>query len=214
MTIHRLMMLGPPGAGKGTQAKILAEKLSIPHVSTGDMLREARRKGTDMGLKAAEYMNAGELVPDEVVIGIVNERLREVDAQGGFILDGFPRTPGQATALEEMGVKLDHVVNIQVADDVVVERLSGRLSCPKCGAVFHKTMNPPADEDECDACGHKGLFTRDDDKPEAIRQRLESYHSKTAPLIAFYREKKVLRDIDGDQDPQLVLGTITKAIDA
>lgn len=197
MSQYRLMMLGPPGAGKGTQAKLLAEKLSIPHVSTGDMLREARRAGTEMGKKAGEYMDAGKLVPDEVVIGIVRDRLDEEDAQRGFILDGFPRTRPQAEALAQMGVELDHVINIDVSDDEVVERLGGRLSCPECGAVYHRKASPPAEEDICDACGHQGLVTREDDKPETIRQRLKSYHGKTAPLIDFYEDRGVLRNVEG-----------------
>lgn len=212
MTTYRLMMLGPPGAGKGTQAKKLAEKLKIPHVSTGDMLREARRKGTEMGKKAAEYMNSGQLVPDEVVIGIVNDRLQEDDAAQGFILDGFPRTRGQAEALEAMGHLLDDVVNVSVDDEVVVERLGGRLSCPECGAVYHETNSPPETENRCDSCGHEGLIKRDDDQPEAIRERLRGYHEKTAPLINFYEEKGLLRNVDGAQAPEDVLDKILDII--
>lgn len=207
-------MLGPPGAGKGTQAKVLAEKLSIPHVSTGDMLREARRKGTEMGKKAAEYMNAGQLVPDEVVIGIVKDRLEEDDAAKGFILDGFPRTRAQAKALEAMGIELDAVINIQVDDEVVVGRLSGRLSCPECGAVYHEENNPPKEENTCDACGHEGLIKRDDDQPDAIRERLSGYHSKTAPLVEFYSEGGRLKNIDGVGEPKEVLNEILEAIGA
>lgn len=214
MTKYRLMMLGPPGAGKGTQAKSLAETLGIPHISTGDMLRDARRKGTELGRKAQEYMDAGDLVPDEVVIGIVHERLEEEDAQAGFILDGFPRTLPQAQALDEMGVELDKVINIVVSDDEVIRRISGRLSCPKCGAVYHKDANPPAQEDVCDACGSQGLVQREDDRPEVVKARLTTYQGQTAPLIDYYREQGILRDIDGAGDPQeitdAILGTINE----
>ena len=212
MSRYRLMMLGPPGAGKGTQAKRIAERLDIPHVSTGDMLREARRKKTELGQQAARYMDAGELVPDKVVIGIVRERLEEEDAQQGFILDGFPRTRPQAEALAEMGVELDFVINIDVADEEVVRRLGGRLSCPNCGAVYHRDANPPQTDDVCDACGHQGLITRDDDRPEAIRQRLKSYHEQTAPLIEFYTRREVLENVDGVGSPDEVEQTIVDRI--
>ena len=212
MERYRLMMLGPPGAGKGTQAKRLAEKFDIPHVSTGDMLRAARRKGTELGEKAAEYMDAGKLVPDEVVIGIVNERLDEDDAARGFILDGFPRTRPQAEALVDRGVNLDAVINIDISDDEVVDRLGGRRSCPECGAVYHIDANPPEQDDVCDSCGHQGLMTRDDDRPEAIRQRLDSYHEKTSPLIEFYEERDVLRNIDGIGSPDEVNATIVSEL--
>lgn len=214
MSQYRLMMLGPPGAGKGTQAKVLADQLGIPHVSTGDMLREARRKGTELGKKAEEYMNSGQLVPDEVVIGIVRERLEEKDAGVGFILDGFPRTRTQAEALDKMGITLDAVINIQVSDQVVVDRLSGRISCPECGAVYHRENNPPTTENVCDACGYEGLITRDDDKPEAIRERLSGYHNKTAPLIEYYQAKGILKNIEGVGTPTEVLESILSAIGA
>ena len=214
MSRYRMMMLGPPGAGKGTQAKRLAQRLAIPHVSTGDMLRDARRKETELGQKAAQYMNAGNLVPDEVVIGIVRERLEQDDAADGFILDGFPRTTPQAEALAEMGVELDAVINIDVSDDEVVRRLGGRLSCPDCGAVYHEDAKPPSTDDVCDVCGHQGLIKRDDDRPEAIRQRLTSYHKKTAPLIAFYEQRGVLENIDGASGPDEVTEAIIGRIGA
>lgn len=214
MSRRRLMMLGPPGAGKGTQAKRLSERFSIVHVSTGDMLREARRKKTELGREAAKYMDAGKLVPDEVVIGIVRERLEEEDARPGFILDGFPRTRPQAEALEEMGVELDAVLNIDVSDDEVVRRLGGRLSCPECGAVFHKEANPPSEPDVCDACGNRGLVTREDDRPEAIRERLESYHRQTSPLIEFYDQRDVLENIDGEKTPDEVTTEIVARLEA
>lgn len=213
MTTYRLMMLGPPGAGKGTQAKRLADRLDIPHVSTGDMLRDARRKGTSLGEKAAEYMNTGKLVPDEVVVGIVRERLERDDAQRGFILDGFPRTRGQAEALAQMGVELDAVLNIEVSDEEVVSRLSGRVSCPECGAVYHLETNPPSKENTCDSCGHTGLVRRDDDRPEAIRERLEEYHTKTAPLIEFYQQRGVVQNVDGEGTPDEVSAEISARIE-
>jgi adenylate kinase len=198
------MMLGPPGAGKGTQAKTLADSLQIPHISTGDMLREARRKQTQMGIEAARYMDAGQLVPDEVVIGIVRDRLAEDDARAGFILDGFPRTRPQAEALAQMGVELEAVLNLEVTDDEVVRRLGGRISCPSCGAVYHREFNPPRVDDQCDQCGHVGLVTREDDQPEAIRKRLEGYHAQTRPLIEFYDEQGVLVRIAGEESPERV----------
>lgn len=212
MTQHRLMMLGPPGAGKGTQAKRLAKRLDIPHVSTGDMLREARRKGTELGIKAAEYMDGGKLVPDDVVIGIVRERLDEEDARSGFILDGFPRTRPQAEALAEMGVVLDAVINVDVSDEEVVRRLGGRISCPNCGAVYHEEAKPPSTDDVCDACGHRGLIKRDDDRPEAIKERLKGYHELTAPLIEFYESKGVLKNIPGQGDPDEVMEKILEEL--
>lgn len=207
MTKTKLMMLGPPGAGKGTQAQRLSGRLSLPQISTGDMLREARRKGTELGKKAAEYMNAGDLVPDEVVIGIVRERLDEDDASDGFILDGFPRTVAQAEALAEMGVELEAVLNIQVPDEEVIKRLSGRRSCPECGAVYHVDFSPPSTEGVCDKCG-TDLIQRDDDKPEAISRRLEEYSAKTKPLVDHYDQKGKLLNIAGDKNP----GEVEKAI--
>ncbi|TXD35081.1 adenylate kinase [Lujinxingia vulgaris] len=212
MSKRRLMMLGPPGAGKGTQAKRIATVKSIPHISTGDMLREARRKGTEMGREAARYMDAGQLVPDEVVIGIVRDRLDEDDASQGFILDGFPRTRAQAEALQQMGIELDAVLNIVVSDEAVIGRLGGRISCPSCGAVYHEMFNPPATPDVCDACGNQGLIKRDDDQPAAIKKRLEGYHAQTAPLIAFYQEIGALVAIDGEQSPEEVHDAIAEVI--
>lgn len=212
MAKYRLMMLGPPGAGKGTQAKRLAGELGIPHISTGDMLRDARRKGTELGKKAEEYMSAGDLVPDDVVIGIVDERLKEDDAAGGFILDGFPRTLPQAEALNDMGVELDHVLNIVVADDEVIRRISGRLSCPDCGAIYHRDANPPAEEGVCDRCGNDGLEQRADDRPEVVKARLETYQRQTAPLIEYYRGQSVLRDVDGTGDPGHIADDILERV--
>ncbi|QDG52656.1 adenylate kinase [Persicimonas caeni] len=211
MAKTKLMMLGPPGAGKGTQAQQLAEKFDIPQISTGDMLRSARRKGTELGKEAAKFMDAGELVPDEVVIRIVKERLSEPDAEGGFILDGFPRTVGQAEALDEMGVELEAVLNIEVSEEEVVRRLGGRLSCPNCGATFHEEFKPPTEEGVCDECG-SDLVKRPDDRPEAIRERLKAYHAKTAPLVDYYRDQGVLIDVDGEGTPDEVYGRAEAAI--
>lgn len=212
MSKRRLMMLGPPGAGKGTQAKRIAGSLEIPHISTGDMLREARRKGTEMGNEAARFMDAGQLVPDEVVIGIVRDRLDEPDATGGFILDGFPRTRAQAEALQQMGIVLEAVLNVVVSDEAVIGRLGGRLSCPSCGTVYHEKFSPPATANICDACGHEGLIKRDDDQPDAIKKRLEGYHAQTAPLIAFYDEIGALVSVDGEKSPDEVNASIQEVI--
>lgn len=200
MAKTKLMMLGPPGAGKGTQAQQLARELNIPQISTGDMLRDARRKGSKLGLEAAKYMDAGELVPDEVVIGLVAERLEESDAVDGFILDGFPRTVAQAEALAEMGIELEAVVNIEVSEQEVIRRLGGRLSCPNCGASFHEEFQPPKTEGVCDVCGHE-LIRREDDRPEAIRERLKSYDKNTQPLIAYYDKAGKLLNVDGQGAP-------------
>ncbi len=207
----RLMMLGPPGAGKGTQAQRLASSMGIPQVSTGDMLREARREGTALGQEAGRFMDAGQYVPDEVVIGIVNERLAQPDAAKGFILDGFPRTQAQAEALEQMGIKLDAVVNIRVSRESLNERLGGRRSCPSCGATYHMKYSPPAQEGLCDRCGTE-LIQREDDAPGPIAERLEVYDAKTQPLIDHYRARGVVVDIDGDAAPQAVEAQIMGAL--
>ncbi|MFP4597311.1 MAG: adenylate kinase [Persicimonas sp.] len=211
MAKTKLMMLGPPGAGKGTQAQRLAEAHEIPQISTGDMLRGARRKGTEMGEKAAKFMDAGELVPDEVVIGIVAERLSEPDAADGFILDGFPRTVAQAEALDDMGIDLEAVVNIEVSEEEVVRRLGGRLTCPNCGATFHEEFKKPSREGRCDACGEE-LVKRPDDNPEAIRERLSAYHRQTAPLVDYYSDQGVLIGVDGEGAPDEVYARIEEAI--
>ena len=209
--LRKLMFLGPPGAGKGTQAQRLADDFGIPQISTGDMLREARRKGTELGRKAGEFMDAGDLVPDEVVIGIVAERLREDDARAGFILDGFPRTVAQAEALAGMGIELEGVVNIDVAEDEVVRRLGGRLSCPACGASYHVEFSPPSQDGVCDKCGGE-LIRRPDDQPEAIRQRLQSYKAKTSPLIAFYEERGKLLNVEGEGAPAQIEARIREVV--
>ncbi len=206
----RMVLLGPPGAGKGTQAKKLAEHYGIPHISTGDILRDAVRKGTDLGKKAREYMDAGALVPDEIVIGIVRERLKEEDCAMGFILDGFPRTVHQAVELDRI-TALDAVVNIDVPFEKLVERLTGRRSCPKCGAVYHIKTNPPKKEGICDICGTP-LVQRDDDREETVKNRLETYLKQTAPLIGHYKEKGILINVDGDGTIEEVFERIINAL--
>src|SRR3954451_16666775 len=192
---RHLILLGAPGAGKGTQAQRLAVRFGIPQISTGDMLRAARREGTPLGKKAEEYMNKGQLVPDEVVIGLVEERLGRPDAKDGFILDGFPRTIPQAQALDALLQKLGRsnilVVDVMVPESVLMDRLGGRLSCPTDGASYHVKFTPPKTPGVCDSCG-TALITRADDQPEAISQRLREYHGKTAPLVDYYSRRNVL----------------------
>jgi adenylate kinase len=210
-----LILLGPPGAGKGTQAKRLTADLGIPQISTGDMLREAVREGSPMGLKAKSYMDAGALVPDEVVVGIVEERIQQPDCARGFMLDGFPRTTAQADALATMldkkGLKLDHVVCIEADKEELVKRLSGRRTCRQCMAPYHVLFNPPKKEGVCDKCGGE-LYQRDDDKEEAIRTRLVTYESQTAPLIAYYEERGLLRRVNGLGTVEEVYERIKQAI--
>ena len=213
MSGPRLVMLGRQGAGKGTQCVRLSRHYVIPHISTGDMLRAAVREGTEFGRKAKEVMDRGELVSDDIMGGVVDERLSRDDARDhGYILDGFPRTRAQAEALKEMGVELDVVLNIVVSDEAVIGRLGGRISCPSCGTVFHEMFSPPSSPNVCDACGHQGLIKRDDDQPAAIKQRLEGYHAQTAPLIAFYEEIGALVAIDGEQSPDDVSRSISEVI--
>ncbi len=195
-----LILLGPPGAGKGTQAKKLVSELGIPQISTGDMLREAVKAGSPMGLKAKSYMDSGGLVPDEVVVGIVEERIQQQDCAKGFMLDGFPRTTAQADALSEMmqkkGIRLDHVVCLEADKEELVRRLSGRRTCRQCMAPYHVEFNPPAKEGVCDRCGGE-LYQRDDDKEEAIRARLVTYEKQTQPLISYYQSRGLLRLVHG-----------------
>ncbi len=198
----KLILLGPPGAGKGTQAKMLTEKFSIPQISTGDILRAAVKDGTPMGRKAKEFMDAGGLVPDDVVVGIVRDRLQEADCDQGFILDGFPRTVAQAdalqTSLQEMGKELDRVISLAVDAEALVERLTGRRTCKQCGRGYHVKFDPPGEAGICDVCGG-ALFQRDDDQEETIRKRLQVYAEQTAPLISYYRQAGVLMELDGMQ---------------
>jgi len=196
----KLILLGPPGAGKGTQAKMLTEEYSIPQISTGDILRAAVKDGTAMGLKAKEYMNAGGLVPDEVVVGIVRDRLQEADCENGFILDGFPRTVAQADALQdslqEMNKELDRVISLEVDAEALVARLTGRRTCKQCGRGYHVSFDPSRQADVCDICGGL-LIQRDDDQEETIRKRLQVYAEQTSPLISYYRETGLLLELDG-----------------
>ena len=205
-----LILLGPPGAGKGTQAKKMIDALQIPQISTGDILRAAVKGGTEMGVEAKKYMDAGKLVPDSVVIGIIDDRLKEEDCVKGFILDGFPRTVEQAASLAEMldkgGRKIDHVVSIDVPDADLMARLTGRWMCT-CGASFHKLFNPSKVDGICDLCGAK-LYQRDDDKEAAITVRLENYHKQTSPLIDFYSSKGLLRGVLGTGAPDEIYAAI------
>lgn len=191
----KLILLGAPGAGKGTQAEIISKKLNIPTISTGNILRAAVKNGTPVGLKAKEYMDAGKLVPDEVIIGVISERLAEADCQNGFILDGVPRTIPQAEALEKAGISFDAVVSIEISDEEIVERMAGRRVCTACGAPYHVKNMPPKVEGVCDACGGK-LEARADDKPEVVRDRLQVYHKETAPLKDFYAARNLLKTVD------------------
>lgn len=213
MKKRKLMMLGPPGAGKGTQAQLLTERLAIPQISTGDMLREAKRQGTELGLKAASFMDAGGLVPDDVVIGIVVERLTASDVASGFILDGFPRTQAQAEALDRMGVTLDAVISLTVDTEEIVRRLSKRQSCKSCGASYHPDSNPSKVEWVCDRCGGE-LFIRPDDQPDAIRARQEAYEQKTAPLVSYYRGRGLLVEIPGEGELSAIQEAILDAVGA
>jgi adenylate kinase len=195
-----LILLGPPGAGKGTQAQMIVERYHIPQISTGDILRTAVKEGTPLGRKAKVFMDQGQLVPDEVVIGIIEERLKESDCHSGFILDGFPRTLAQAEALQsiltKVGKSIDHVISIEVDPEELVRRLTGRRTCKQCGAMFHLLFHPPKKEGLCDRCGGT-LYQREDDKEETIRTRLQEYEKQTAPLIQYYKVKKHLRPIQG-----------------
>ena len=187
----KLILLGAPGAGKGTQAEILSAKLGIPTISTGNILRAAIKEGTPIGLEAKSYMDAGKLVPDSVIIGIVAQRLERPDCAGGFILDGVPRTIGQAEALDKAGVTFDKVLSIEISDTEIEERMSGRRVCQSCGAPYHVKAKPPKQEGVCDACGGQ-LAQREDDKAETVRRRLEVYHAETEPLKCFYEGKGIL----------------------
>lgn len=195
----KLILLGAPGAGKGTQAEVICDKLSIPSISTGNCLREAVKNGTQMGLKAKSFMDSGALVPDEVVIGIIKERLAEDDCKNGFILDGFPRTVPQAEALDAMGVSIDRVVEIFVPDAAIEERMSGRRVCESCGASYHMAYKPPKTEGVCDKCGG-ALIIRKDDRPETVRDRLKVYHEQTEPLKGFYEKKGILKVVEGQPE--------------
>ena len=208
-----LILLGAPGAGKGTQAELLVKQLGIPAISTGNMLREAMANGTELGKKAKKYMDEGALVPDELILGIVADRVAQPDCEKGFILDGVPRTLAQAEALEAKGVKIDHVVSIEVDDAAIEGRMTGRRVCAKCGASYHIVANPPKAEGICDSCGGE-LIVRKDDKPETVRHRLEVYHASTEVLKDFYGKLGRLRIVNGNQPIGDANKDILKAIGA
>lgn len=207
-----LILLGAPGAGKGTQAEVICEKLSIPAISTGNIIREALKNGTEMGLKAKSYMDEGKLVPDDVVIGIINERLSQDDCQNGFILDGFPRTIPQAEALDQMGIVIDRVISIEVPDDKIATRMAGRRVCPKCGASYHTEYKKPAKEGVCNACGAE-LVQRKDDAPETVLERLRVYHEQTEPLKGYYENAGKLRLVEGQEEVKDTTALTFKALE-
>ncbi len=211
----KIILMGGPGAGKGTQANPLVEKFHFPHISTGDMFRAAIKNGTELGLKAKSFMDAGGLVPDEVTIGIVAERLALPDCVDGFLLDGFPRTLAQGSALaqilDNLGMKLDGVINIEVAEDVLIPRLTGRRVCRKCGASYHMVFNKPEKEGVCGQCGGE-LYQRSDDNVETAQNRLNVYNQQTQPLIDFYQTQGLIKRINGDQPIDLVFADILKAL--
>lgn len=208
-----LILLGAPGAGKGTQAEKICEKYNIPAVSTGNIIREALKNGTDMGLKAKSYIDAGKLVPDDVVIGIIKERLAEDDCKDGFILDGFPRTIPQAEALDAMGIVIDKVVDIEVPDEKITARLSGRRVCLKCGATYHLEYKKPAKEGVCNVCGDE-LVQRKDDKPETVLDRLSVYHEQTEPLKDYYEKTGKLVIVEGQEEVADTTALVFKALEA
>ncbi len=195
----KLILLGAPGAGKGTQAEVICDHLHIPAISTGNIIREALKSGTEMGLKAKEYMDTGRLVPDDVVIGIIQERLAKPDCANGFILDGFPRTIPQAEALDRMGIEIDRVIDIEVADEEIARRVSGRRVCPGCGASYHVDYKKPAVEGVCDHCGDT-LVQRKDDHPDTVRERLRVYHEQTEPLKGYYAASGKLFIVEGQEE--------------
>ncbi|HNX14305.1 MAG TPA: adenylate kinase [Oscillospiraceae bacterium] len=199
----RVILLGAPGAGKGTQAEAVCKALNIPAISTGNILKAAMKEGTPLGLSAKSFIESGQLVPDDVIIGIVKARIREDDCKNGFLFDGFPRTIAQAEALDQMGVTIDRVINIRASDDLIIRRIGGRRSCPACGAVFHIEHKKPKSDNLCDNCGEK-LVIRSDDEPQTVQKRLQVYRSQTKPLERFYAEKGLLFEVDGEKDSSLV----------
>ena len=213
----KIIMLGAPGAGKGTQAKKIAEKYQIPHVSTGDIFRSNIKEGTQLGRKAKEYMDQGALVPDELTIGMLMDRIQQEDCQNGYVLDGFPRTIPQAESLQkaitEMGQKIDFAINVDVPDENIINRMSGRRACISCGATYHIVYNPSKVAGICDVCGSE-LVLRDDDKPETVKKRLAVYHDQTRPLIDYYKEAGVLVNVDGTQELNKVFSDITDILGA
>ena len=213
----KIIMLGAPGAGKGTQAKKIAEKYSIPHISTGDIFRANIKNGTELGKKAKTYMDQGLLVPDELVVDLVVDRVKQDDCSNGYVLDGFPRTIPQAEALDKalavMGEAMDYAINVEVPDENIVRRMSGRRACVDCGATYHIVYAPTKEENICDNC-HGELFLREDDKPETVQKRLNVYHEQTQPLIDYYTEKNILVEVDGTVDIDEVFAAIVNVLGA
>ena len=211
----KIIMLGAPGAGKGTQAKKIAAKYDIPHISTGDIFRANIKNGTELGNKAKTYMDQGLLVPDELVVDLVVDRVQQDDCKNGYVLDGFPRTIPQAEALDkalaEFGDKIDYAIDVNVPDENIVKRMGGRRACVGCGATYHVVFNPTKVEGKCDVCG-ESLILRDDDKPETVKKRLDVYHTQTQPLIDFYSARKVLVEVDGTQSMDKVFEDIMKIL--
>ena len=211
----KIVMLGAPGAGKGTQAKMIAEKYRIPHISTGDIFRANIKNGTELGKQAKEYMDKGQLVPDELTVKILLDRVAQEDCKNGYVLDGFPRTIPQAEvldkALTELGDHIDYAIDVNVPDENIIKRMSGRRACLTCGATYHIEHVPPKKEGICDACGNE-LVLRDDDKPETVKNRLDVYHKQTQPLIDYYTEKNILKTVDGTADMMDVFGAITSIL--
>lgn len=213
----KIIMLGAPGAGKGTQAEKIAGKYGVPHISTGDIFRANIKEGTELGKKAKTYMDQGLLVPDELVVELVADRIQQEDCANGFVLDGFPRTIPQAEALDEalakMGERMDYAIDVNVPDENIINRMSGRRACLECGATYHIVSIPPKVEGICDKCGSK-LVLRDDDKPETVRKRLEVYHEQTQPLIDYYQKQDILRTVDGTLPMEAVFGSIVEILGA
>ena len=207
----KLILLGAPGAGKGTQAKVLSEMLNIPTISTGDILRAAMKNGTPVGLKAKEFVESGRLVPDDVIIGIVKERLAEGDCANGYILDGMPRTIPQAEALEENGVDIDCALSLEVKDEVIIDRMTGRRLCGSCGASYHLVAHKPKVEGKCDLCGGE-LITRTDDAPETVKARLVTYHQETEPLKEFYAKRGKLKTVDNEPTIEAMTAAVIKTL--
>ena len=211
----KIIMLGAPGAGKGTQAKKIAEKYQIPHISTGDIFRANIKGGTELGMKAKTFMDQGMLVPDEITIGMLMDRIGQEDCVNGYVLDGFPRTIPQAEsltkALAERGEKVDYAINVDVPDENIINRMSGRRACLGCGATYHITFNPPVKEGICDTCGQE-LVLRDDDKPETVKKRLDVYNQQTQPLIDYYKNAEVLAEVDGTQPMDAVFQGIVEIL--
>lgn len=211
----RIIMLGAPGAGKGTQAKRIAEKYNVPHISTGDIFRENIKNGTELGNKAKAYMEAGDLVPDELVLELIMDRFEKEDCENGYVLDGFPRTIPQAEALDEAleakGQSIDNVIDVDVPDDHIIKRMAGRRTCAHCGAIFHLEHMPPKIEGKCDQCGGH-LMMREDDLPDTVIARLKTYHEQTQPLKDYYGAKGLVHSVDGTQDREVVFGEVVKIL--